>query len=55
MSQGKVARLLGCSRKRISEFELGQAEPGFAFVIAYAALMDIGFDVRCPDGPLEGA
>lgn len=44
MSQSEVAVVLGCSRKRLSEFELGQTDPGFSFVFSYATLL--GFNIR---------
>ena len=40
MSQAEVASLMGCSRKRISEFELGLASPSFVFVAGYARILD---------------
>lgn len=45
MSQADVASLLGCSRKRVSEFELGLVEASFEFVASYCALLgaSIGF------------
>lgn len=50
-SQADVARAVKCSRKRISDFELGLVDPGFNFVVGLA--MELGFDlsVRCPSNP----
>lgn len=50
MSQAEVASLMGCSRKRVSEFELGLASPSFDFVEGYVALLGAGLDYRVPDG-----
>jgi transcriptional regulator with XRE-family HTH domain len=45
MSQHEVAARLGCSRKRVSEFELGLADASFEFVASYCVLLgaSIGF------------
>jgi transcriptional regulator with XRE-family HTH domain len=42
MSQADAASLLGCSRKRILEFELGLVSPSFAFVTGYARILGAG-------------
>jgi transcriptional regulator with XRE-family HTH domain len=39
MSQEEVGSLLGCSRKRISEFELGIADVSFKFVESYCSIL----------------
>jgi transcriptional regulator with XRE-family HTH domain len=45
MSQAEVASILGCSRKRVSEFELGLVDASFEFVASYCALLgaSVGF------------
>lgn len=50
MSQADVAKRLGCSRKRVSEFELGLASPSFDFVLDYVNLVGGQFNYQEPDG-----
>jgi len=50
MSQADVAALMGCSRKRVSEFELGLASPSFEFVEGYATLLGARLAYKAADG-----
>lgn len=50
LSQTDVSSLLGCSRKRVSEFELGLASPSFDFVLEYSSLFGAGLVFTIPDG-----
>jgi Predicted transcriptional regulators len=50
MSQAEVASRIGCSRKRVSEFELTQVDPSFEFVAAYCSLLGASIEFRPPAG-----
>lgn len=50
MSQAEAASRVGCSRKRISEFELGLAEPSFVFVASYCAVLGAVLEFVPPEG-----
>lgn len=50
MSQLEVASLMGCSRKRVSEFELGLVDASFDFVAGYCALLGASVEFIAPTG-----
>jgi transcriptional regulator with XRE-family HTH domain len=50
MSQADVASLMGCSRKRVSEFELGLVDASFEFVASYCALFGASVGFVPPQG-----
>lgn len=50
MSQADAASLLGCSRKRVSEFELGLADTSFEFVASYCELLGASIEFIPPLG-----
>lgn len=50
MSQSEVASLMDCSRKRVSEFELGLVDASFEFVVAYCALLGASVEFIAPTG-----
>lgn len=50
MSQADVASLMGCSRKRVSEFELGLVDASFEFVASYCALLGASVEFIAPMG-----
>lgn len=50
MSQEDAASLMGCSRKRVSEFELGLASPSFDFVMEYSELLGAGLVFKMAEG-----
>lgn len=54
-SQGDVARSLSCSRKRVSDFELGLCDPGLGFVDRLARELGVSLSFVAPGDPFEGA
>ena len=49
MTQAEAAARLGCSRKRICEFELGLTDPALSFVLSYAQVL--GRDLNLGERP----
>jgi transcriptional regulator with XRE-family HTH domain len=49
MPQDQVAATLGCSRKWVSRFERGAAEPTLSFLVAYAGLMGMRLVMDIPE------
>lgn len=54
-SQADVARSISCSRKRVSDFELGLCDPGLRFVDRLARELGVSLSFVPPDDPFEGA
>lgn len=54
-SQHDVALAVSSSRKRVSDFELGLADPGFGFVVALAMELGVTLSISGPCDPFERA